>query len=111
MLDELNLWREKPIRFAIPAFDGLDVFGEEEAWVRRVLAEPGIPALLGRLLRFQGPFARRQLVLRPGALNVTFHLSHVGACTGRDHFAGWSLDWINLAIGYLPRNFRCCFRH
>jgi transketolase N-terminal domain/subunit/transketolase C-terminal domain/subunit len=35
-------------------------------------------------------------------LNVTFHLSHVGACTGRDHFSGWSLDWINLAIGYLP---------
>ncbi|NLG34361.1 MAG: hypothetical protein GX548_03315 [Lentisphaerae bacterium] len=35
-------------------------------------------------------------------LNVTFHLSHVGSCTGRDHFSGWSLDWINLAIGYLP---------
>lgn len=35
-------------------------------------------------------------------LNVTFHLSHAGACTGRDHFSGWSLDWINLAIGYLP---------
>jgi transketolase len=35
-------------------------------------------------------------------LNVTFHMSHVGACTGRDHFSGWSLDWINLAIGYLP---------
>jgi transketolase len=35
-------------------------------------------------------------------LNVTFHLSHVGACTGRDHFSGWSLDWITLAIGYLP---------
>jgi transketolase C-terminal domain/subunit len=35
-------------------------------------------------------------------LNVTFHLSHVGACTGRDHFSGWGLDWINLAIGYLP---------
>jgi transketolase N-terminal domain/subunit/transketolase C-terminal domain/subunit len=35
-------------------------------------------------------------------LNVTLHLSHVGACTGRDHFSGWSLDWINLAIGYLP---------
>ncbi len=66
---------EKPIRFAVPAFDGLDVFGEEEAWVRRVLAEPGVPTLLGRLLRFKGPFARRQLVLRPGALNVTFHLS------------------------------------
>ncbi|HRY44913.1 MAG TPA: hypothetical protein P5164_13300, partial [Thermoanaerobaculia bacterium] len=31
---------EKPIRFAVPAFDGLDVFGEEEAWVRRVLSEP-----------------------------------------------------------------------
>ena len=35
-------------------------------------------------------------------LNVTFHLSHVGACTGRDHYSGWSLDWINLALGYLP---------
>ncbi len=35
-------------------------------------------------------------------LNVTFHLSHVGSCTGRDHFSGWSLDWITLALGYLP---------
>jgi len=35
-------------------------------------------------------------------LNVTMHLSHVGACTGRDHFSGWSLDWITLALGYLP---------
>lgn len=35
-------------------------------------------------------------------LNVCFHLSHVGACTGRDHFSGWSLDWITLAMGYLP---------
>ena len=35
-------------------------------------------------------------------LNVIMHLSHVGACTGRDHFSGWSLDWVNLALGYLP---------
>lgn len=35
-------------------------------------------------------------------LNVTMHLSHVGACTGRDHFSGWALDWISLGIGYLP---------
>ena len=35
-------------------------------------------------------------------LNVVMHLSHVGGCTGRDHFSGWSLDWINLALGYLP---------
>lgn len=35
-------------------------------------------------------------------LNVLLHLSHVGACTGRDHFSGWSLDWVNLALGYLP---------
>jgi deoxyxylulose-5-phosphate synthase len=33
---------------------------------------------------------------------VLFHLSHVGACTGRDHFSGWSLDWVNLGLGYLP---------
>ena len=35
-------------------------------------------------------------------LNTTMHLSHVGACTGRDHFSGWALDWITLAMGYLP---------
>jgi transketolase N-terminal domain/subunit/transketolase C-terminal domain/subunit len=35
-------------------------------------------------------------------LNVVMHFSHVGACTGRDHFSGWSLDWINVAIDYLP---------
>ena len=35
-------------------------------------------------------------------LNVVMHFSHVGACTGRDHFSGWSLDWITLAFGYLP---------
>ena len=70
-----GLTGEKPIRFAVPAFDGLDVYGKEEAWVRRFLSEPGVPALLDRLLRFEGPFARRQLVLRPGALNLTFQLS------------------------------------
>jgi transketolase len=35
-------------------------------------------------------------------LNVTYHLSHVGACTGRDHFSGWGLDWINIGLTYLP---------
>lgn len=35
-------------------------------------------------------------------LNVLIHLAHVGANTGRDHFSGWSLDWINLALGYMP---------
>jgi transketolase len=35
-------------------------------------------------------------------LNVLIHFAHVGACTGRDHFSGWSLDWINMALGYLP---------
>jgi transketolase C-terminal domain/subunit len=35
-------------------------------------------------------------------LNAIMHLSHVGACTRRDHFSGWSLDWITLAMGYLP---------
>jgi hypothetical protein len=35
-------------------------------------------------------------------LNVIMHLSHVGSNTGRDHFSGWSLDWISLALGYLP---------
>lgn len=45
---------------------------------------------------------QRNLTGSNEGLNVTMHLSHVGACTGRDHFSGWSLDWINLAIGYLP---------
>lgn len=35
-------------------------------------------------------------------LNVAFHVSHVGACTGRDHFSGWGLDWINVGLTYLP---------
>ena len=35
-------------------------------------------------------------------LNVVYHISHVGACTGRDHFSGWGLDWINMGLTYLP---------
>ncbi|MDP6040375.1 MAG: hypothetical protein QGG64_17620, partial [Candidatus Latescibacteria bacterium] len=35
-------------------------------------------------------------------INVVFHLSHVGACTGRDHFSGWGLDWVNVGLTYLP---------
>lgn len=45
---------------------------------------------------------QRNLTGANEGLNVILHLSHVGANTGRDHFSGWSLDWINLAIGYLP---------
>jgi len=66
---------ERPIGFAVPAFDGLVVFGKEEAWVRRLFAEPGVPTLLARLLLFDGPLARRQVVLRPGALTLTFQLT------------------------------------
>ena len=35
-------------------------------------------------------------------LNVLIHFAHVGTNTGRDHFSGWSLDWINLGLGYMP---------
>jgi transketolase N-terminal domain/subunit/transketolase C-terminal domain/subunit len=45
---------------------------------------------------------QRNLTGANEGLNVILHLSHVGANTGRDHFSGWSLDWINLAVGYLP---------
>ena len=45
---------------------------------------------------------QRNLTGRNEGLNVVMHFSHVGACTGRDHFSGWSLDWVNLALGYLP---------
>ena len=45
---------------------------------------------------------QRNLNGRNEGLNVVMHFSHIGACTGRDHFSGWSLDWINLALGYLP---------
>lgn len=44
----------------------------------------------------------RNLNGRNEGLNAIMHLSHVGACTGRDHFSGWALDWITLAMGYLP---------
>lgn len=45
---------------------------------------------------------QRNLTGTNEGLNVLMHFAHVGACTGRDHFSGWSLDWINLALGYLP---------
>jgi transketolase N-terminal domain/subunit/transketolase C-terminal domain/subunit len=45
---------------------------------------------------------QRNLTGANEGLNVILHLSHVGANTGRDHFSGWSLDWVNLAIGYVP---------
>lgn len=45
---------------------------------------------------------QRNLTGRNEGLNVTMHLAHVGACTGRDHFSGWSFDWINLGLGYMP---------
>lgn len=45
---------------------------------------------------------QRNLTGANEGLNVVFHMSHVGACTGRDHFSGWSFDWINLALGYIP---------
>jgi transketolase C-terminal domain/subunit len=45
---------------------------------------------------------QRNLTGANEGLNVLMHFAHVGACTGRDHFSGWSLDWVNLALGYLP---------
>ena len=45
---------------------------------------------------------QRNLTGANEGLNVLMHLSHVGACTGRDHFSGWSLDWVTLGLGYLP---------
>jgi transketolase len=45
---------------------------------------------------------QRNLTGANEGLNVLMHFAHVGACTGRDHFSGWSLDWINMALGYLP---------
>lgn len=45
---------------------------------------------------------QRNLTGANEGLNVVYHLSHVGACTGRDHFSGWGLDWINVALTYLP---------
>ncbi len=45
---------------------------------------------------------QRNLTGANEGLNVLMHFAHVGACTGRDHFSGWSLDWMNLALGYLP---------
>jgi transketolase N-terminal domain/subunit/transketolase C-terminal domain/subunit len=45
---------------------------------------------------------QRNLTGRNEGLNVLMHLAHVGACTGRDHFSGWSFDWVNLGLGYMP---------
>jgi transketolase N-terminal domain/subunit/transketolase C-terminal domain/subunit len=69
----------------------LNVFATFAAFVEGIARE-GL-----ELWRYQ-----RNLTGVNDGLNVVMHMSHVGACTGRDHFSGWSLDWINLALGYLP---------
>jgi transketolase N-terminal domain/subunit/transketolase C-terminal domain/subunit len=45
---------------------------------------------------------QRNLTGANEGVNATMHMSHVGSCTGRDHFSGWSLDWINMGLSYLP---------
>lgn len=49
---------------------------------------------------------QRNLNGKNEGLNLVMHLAHVGANTGRDHFSGWSFDWINLALGYMPFLYR-----
>ena len=50
---------------------------------------------------------QRNLTGANEGLNVTFHLSHVGSCTGRDHFSGWSLDLSLIHIYQALRAQRC----
>ncbi len=49
---------------------------------------------------------QRNLNGKNEGLNVVMHLAHVGANTGRDHFSGWSFDWISLGLGYMPFLYR-----
>ena len=80
--------------------------GADDRWP--VVREPRSAAERVRDVRARSWKASRARASRCGAisatstgstkgLNVVMHFSHVGACTGRDHFSGWSLDWINLA--------------
>jgi hypothetical protein len=64
---------------------GLNVFATFAAFMEGIARE-GF-----ELWRYQ-----RNLNGRNEGLNVVMHFSHVGACTGRDHFSGWSSE---LALG------------
>ena len=80
--------------------DGLSFAGSQPQWnVFATFAAfmEGIAREGFEMWRYQ-----RNLTGLNEGLNVLMHFSHVGACTGRDHFSGWSLDWVNLGLGYLP---------
>jgi len=65
-----QLFGREPLRLEDERLSDLMMFALDETWSRRLLGEGDVPALLHRLVRFEGPFVRRQILLGPGKLRL-----------------------------------------
>ena len=61
-----RLLNREPMSLTDRALEGLAAFPHDEDWARMLFARPEVPDLLQRLLAFDGPFVRRNVILQPG---------------------------------------------
>jgi hypothetical protein len=65
----------QPLSFSDPRLDGLRVFAADEHWARALLADLRTPALLRRLIEFEGPFVVRRVEFLPGSVALHLHFN------------------------------------
>jgi len=63
----------QPLSLSDPKFKGLRVFALDENWARALLADSRTPALLQRLIEFEGSFVVRQVEFLPGSVALHLH--------------------------------------
>jgi len=61
---------KEPLSIADERLSDLIIFGIDEKWARALLREEGVSDLLHQLIRFEGPFVRRQVLLGPARLRL-----------------------------------------
>lgn len=79
-----GLANRTPMDLADPSLDELAIFGLDEGWARTLLGRPEVADALRRLVRFEGFFLRRQVLLTPGWLTLRLH--------GNRNLFRWDLD-------------------
>jgi hypothetical protein len=93
-----GLLGRKPLPLEDQALGELMVFGLDETWTRRLLAQPTVAARLERLTALEGMFTRQQLVLRPGAWTLLLSGSRrlFGIELPPDQVSAWLEDLVAL---------------
>jgi hypothetical protein len=66
----VRLLDRDPLALDDPKLSAFTALGLDEAWSRDLLAQTRTPGLLQRLIRFEGAFTRRHVILRPGWLRL-----------------------------------------